>query len=142
LRQTIDDYWQGQLAALKKRSVAIQPIRGVGGIVYDESPYSGIVDVRLWFNDNATLDVFEHVEVPESGIPQRNLYSYHFRASGREMRWDFDPDLPKDLQHHINRTSPFGKPLHMPAERISLVAVTEECWDMLAELNDSEGTSD
>lgn len=133
MRQTLSQYWDGQVAALRKRSLHPVP-KGITGVVELEDEYSGIIDVRVWFDSENTLDIYEYVEISESGKPSRKQYSYHLNLGGDRPsyeRWDYDPALPAEYQHHINRPGPKGENKHIPSERISLAKVTEECWDLV-----------
>jgi hypothetical protein len=135
---SVADYWKGQLAALRKRSVEVEPTLEAseawpnGWILPDpDDPSFGIIDVRIWFDDQAFLDVYEHVRVDSYGRPHREHYSYHLEVDGIEvLRHDFDPDLDDALQHHVHEERR-GHTLHIPSPRITLVYLVEQCWGLI-----------
>lgn len=130
---SVDEYWQGQLAALQKRSVQVTRESGAS-FQSLSNPRKGIIDARVWFDDDAFLDVYEHIEIDLSGTPHRTRYSYQLWVDGGNvLRNDFAPDIEDEsLRHHVNVRQ--GKQLHIPSERVALVSVVEDCWGLIHEI--------
>lgn len=131
MRPTLFDYWDRQLDALKRRSVEAGPQAKSDTMVfpYDaESPYAGIIDARAYFDNDAWLDVYEHVKINWRGAAKRLQYSYHLQdAGGLIQRYDYDPDLPAEFRYHVN--TPSGE--HIPSSRVTLATLAEMCWTIL-----------
>jgi len=133
LSLSVHEYWEGHLAALSKRSVHVQEETGV--TVQSLSGRGGIIDSRLWFDDAAYLDVYEHVEIDGWGTPHRRRYSYHLEVDGVSLvRHDFDPNIEDtQLQHHVNIVRSGSVVLHVPSERITLAHLVDQCWGLIEE---------
>ena len=140
MRLTVTEYWDQQLAALRKRSV--YPAHGTQAIRADRAgdPHKGIIDTTLLFPEEARLEVYERIEINEVGVVHRTQYSYHLRIAGEGVvRTDFDPDLPEDLSYHIQHPGGSGGWTHEPTERITLVSFVDTlCWDYVSTYYDEE----
>lgn len=139
MRLTLPEYWRQQEAALRKRSLAVEAHprleRSEAFVLTDiADPYVGFVDALAWFDEYAYLDIFEYVEIDESGTPHRRKYSYHLSVDGTKVeRRDYDPRIEDpSLRHHVNRTIK-GESVHIPSERVSLIECVEDCWGLIAE---------
>lgn len=128
---SVSHYWEEHLDRLDDRfgrSVAIEERPGSDSMVL-ESPDGrhGVIDARIWFDDEAFLDVYERVEI--SDRPHRLHYNYQLMVDGEDVvRYDYDPSLDEEYQHHINRPGADGSNIHVPHERVSLRPVLEGCW--------------
>lgn len=129
---TVLHYWQEHVERIEEKlSVAVESEATVDLIDGDE--LRGVIHARVYFHDeDAYLDVFERVEVTDR--PHRLKYSYNLRVDGELIaRHDFDPKLPDELQHHINRPGD----VHDPSERISLAKMISLSWDLITDFREA-----
>lgn len=133
---TVGDYWTQHVRRLESsKSVKVSARPGSEATVLEDpgNPRRGVVDARVWFDDDAYLDVWEIVEIDNSGTPSRKKYSYHLEIDDDHVdRWDYDPDY-EGLEHHRNRPRVAGGVTHEPDQRHSLKEVLDQCWDILVE---------
>jgi len=110
---SVTEYWDGQCAALERVSVEVESHADRADMVIYQDPRRperGIIDARIWFDEEAFLDVYERVEIDSKGTPHRRQYSYHLSVEGHEVeRYDLDPDIEDEsLRYHVNRPGPGG----------------------------------
>ena len=134
---SLSDYWSQHRQVLQSLSVGVEARPGSSSevLTYDDGR-RGIVDARLWFDEDTFLDVLEEVWIDDQGQPHRESFSYHFQCDGQwRRRWDRDPSQEDPaFEYHINApdTSAPGGVGHEPSEWISLKTVVDECWDIFA----------
>jgi len=101
------------------------------------SPYGTIIDARIWFDDDAFLDVHELVII-DGDLPHRVIYSYHLHVDGAFVhRWDRDPKLVGEFVHHVNRPHR-NEVTHEPADAISLPDAVACCWAIIDDYRRSQ----
>lgn len=121
---TVAQYWEDhKLSSLA--SLPITPTHGDAEVIHDPGGLNGTVDATAHFPMGSLLEVWEDVEI-RGGTPHRRKYSYHFQPSNERewVRFDYDPVIGDDMQHHVNRPSD----VHEPDTWRSLKDVVGMCW--------------
>lgn len=129
---TVSHYWQEHLDNFAEKLQVIGEARhqGQSDVLQDPNGTVGIIDARLYFDDDAYVDVIEMVQI--GSRVSRLQYRYELVVDGAEVeRIEYDPDLPADLQFHINRPKADGSYTHEPADRITLKKYLESCFDTI-----------
>lgn len=128
---SVSHYWDEHLERLDDRfgySVHIEERPNSEAMVLEsEDRREGVIDARIWFGEDAYLDVYERVKITDR--PHRLHYNYQLMVDGEEaVRYDYDPELPEPYKHHINRPLGDGLYTHEPTGRISLTVLLKGCW--------------
>lgn len=99
----------------------------------DNDPLRGVIEARIWLDDDAFLEVHEEVEITDH--PHRAAYAYTLVIDGgQSCRWHFEPAYEPAIRYHIDMP---GND-HQPSERVTLKSALEEAWDILTDVRGSQ----
>lgn len=126
---SVSHYWEEHVERLEdKLAVVVEADPSSEAMVLEsQDGLTGVIDARVYFDDDAFVDVYEIVKITDR--PHREKWNYQLMVDGAEVeRHDFDPDLPKPYTFHVNRPLPGGTYTHEPSEWKSLKDFLEKSW--------------